>query len=660
MNKIERNQLCSCGSGKKYKNCCGKTESLALFRKKILEREIHQIKNKLFTNFIFNWSNEIPGILVEFLGDSIKEVPELEKRIKNMVVEFLDENENADLLLLIECVLFDYFTPEGETFFQKFLKNEKKNLRNLVVEVLSQWGDSYISIYEVEEICYEEKIIILKDILLNTRSKVNLMEIPITEIEVGNLFIARLLSKGEVYETLGFILLSGILKQELIDRITELKNQKIIGVQDNDWRKFLKKYGYEVIISIAILDNQYDFFGGAIEDQFDWINDKQKEVARLIRINLIEDYPNEDVVIAIALWYRYCELKKPKINKVETIIAAIEYVIALKLGRFVTQKEIALKYGVSPNSISSRYKEFMEIVEGCAVDPVGQRISLERNLLAISKSLKKIWIDDPAEINQLINENFGKINSFAKANISLRDKAQNLLYDAWETTGKKRVELAKKALEIYPDSPDAYVILAQETATTFEEALYLYRKGVEAGERVFGKRYFEENKGHFWGLIETRPYMRAKLGLAETFEFLNYKNEAIKHYKEMLELNPNDNQGVRYNLLTLLLEENRFTEAKNLLEKYNNDISAEFKYNKCVLEYKLSGASNITKKLFKEAIAYNPFVPDYLLGVKQLPLFPPLYISPGGEDEAIYYVTKNLHLWLETPNLFELLEKIVK
>ena len=88
-------------------------------------------------------------------------------------------------------------------------------------------------------------------------------------------------------------------------------------------------------------------------------------------------------------------------------------------------------------------------------------------------------------------------------------QAQALLYQAWETrSGKQRVKLAKQALAISEDCADAYVLLAQETARTPEEALDFYQQAVDAGKRAIGDG-FDDLAGDFWGVLETRPYMRA-------------------------------------------------------------------------------------------------------------------------------------------------------
>ena len=91
------------------------------------------------------------------------------------------------------------------------------------------------------------------------------------------------------------------------------------------------------------------------------------------------------------------------------------------------------------------------------------------------------------------------------------------MYDAWEATSRKRaVELARKALLVSADCADAYVFLAGATAKTPQEAIDLYRQGIEAGEQALGKKAFKEDVGYFWGLLETRPYMRARAGLTQS------------------------------------------------------------------------------------------------------------------------------------------------
>jgi tetratricopeptide (TPR) repeat protein len=132
------------------------------------------------------------------------------------------------------------------------------------------------------------------------------------------------------------------------------------------------------------------------------------------------------------------------------------------------------------------------------------------------------------------------------------DDAQQIMYEAFdETSPRRQVALARKALEVSPDCADAYVLLA-EYASTPAEQLELYEQGVAAGERALGDDGFQEYEGHFWGFLPTRPYMRAREGLANCLWEAGRREEAAEHCREMLRLNLNDNQGIRYRLAAML------------------------------------------------------------------------------------------------------------
>ena len=74
------------------------------------------------------------------------------------------------------------------------------------------------------------------------------------------------------------------------------------------------------------------------------------------------------------------------------------------------------------------------------------------------------------------------------------DRAQEIMYEAFEASGSQQVRLARKALEISPNCVDAYVLLA-EHAKTADEAQKLYEQGLAAGERALGRQAFEEYAG---------------------------------------------------------------------------------------------------------------------------------------------------------------------
>jgi len=228
-------------------------------------------------------------------------------------------------------------------------------------------------------------------------------------------------------------------------------------------------------------------------------------------------------------------------------------------------------------------------------------------------------------------------------------EAQDLMWTAWDTPDRRRrVAMARKALQISPLCADAFVLLAQATATTPAEAIALYRQGVAAGEQALGPAAFEEDVGNFWGILETRPYMRARNGLAQALWEAGETEEALNHYRGMLHLNPNDNQGNRYLLAECLLKLGRDDDVAALLDRYDEDCSADFGYAAALLAFRRQGDSDDAGTLLATAREINAHVPAYLLGRKKLPRTLPELLQLGGATEAQAYAMRNRDCWERT------------
>lgn len=235
-------------------------------------------------------------------------------------------------------------------------------------------------------------------------------------------------------------------------------------------------------------------------------------------------------------------------------------------------------------------------------------------------------------------------------------QSQDLVYEAYEKTATEGKKLIKEALELDPNNADAYVYLAG-LEKDVDKALKLFEKGVKAGEKSIGKRAFKEDKGHFWGIFETRPFMRAKAGLAECLSLTDQHDEAIRHYQELLELNPGDNQGIRYSLCTLLLEQQRYDEYDKLYKEFEDEGSAHWCFNYALYLFMRHGETKQSDRALQEAFEENKYVIDYLLGIKKLPKTLPAYMGIGDRDEAVHYVADSWRLWGKTDRALEWLLK---
>jgi tetratricopeptide (TPR) repeat protein len=238
------------------------------------------------------------------------------------------------------------------------------------------------------------------------------------------------------------------------------------------------------------------------------------------------------------------------------------------------------------------------------------------------------------------------------------EKAQEIVYEAWDWRDRgKRLSLARQALQISPYCADAYNLLAAES-DDLKEQIGFYQKAVEAGKASLGEACFKEDVGFFWGLVETRPFMRAMQGLAWCYWKSGRGAEAIGIYREMLRLNPGDNQGVRYPLISCLLEEKRWNEAEAFLKEHGDEISCHMAYSRALLSFAISGKGGQSDAYLREAFKKNRFVPLYLIGEKYVPYSLPDYYGLGDENEAIVYADLELNAWKKAPGAVEWVREI--
>ena len=232
-------------------------------------------------------------------------------------------------------------------------------------------------------------------------------------------------------------------------------------------------------------------------------------------------------------------------------------------------------------------------------------------------------------------------------------QAQELMYDAFEaSSSRQRIRLAEKALLLSPLCADAHVMMAEEAAKTIMEEKAYYEAAVMAGEAAakleLGDGALEDAEGMFWDVFETRPYMRARAGLAECLWRFGEREKAVAHVRDMLRLNPNDNQGMRIMLKSWLFSLNDLEGIRKLLREYDEKSFADWSYSKTLLLFRQSGPVSIAVKALKQAVKRNPFVPDLLLEAAPKPHEQPPHYSIGSKEEALLYVLYHGENWTST------------
>lgn len=660
MKKIGRNDLCPCGSGKKYKNCCGKSNVITM--ESLIEKELMNVQVDLLKFALENYEEEVNEFIADWIEDL--DIPE----------------EALEMFYFFTLVwAITDFEIYGKTILEHFIdKKGSKWNRPRIRNILPTWSQAKPSVAIIEE-QDENQLLTLKDIFTNEIKKVKVLEDH--PVETGGIVVGILLPAGEIFIFFtSFIDLPAGLTEKVKKGVYQLFEKS----DEGNPNEFLSTFYPEILHFFIFGPNP------AAED-LEWLSPKHLEVAQEFQDYMEDIYDEVIIKLGVYLWHQYCLKKNPKVMKPSVYVATLRYLIDqfIPYGEWVTQNELAEEFEISSSSLSAKYRDMEKVlkeeldeleeklansademyddfqhegddeflVENFAEEEdsfINSRFSMERELLRLENETSNRDFETMDDIQTFLNQQVNQQS--VKKPLSNKEKAQDLIYDAYESTGKKRIELAKKALKLYPNIPDAYNILAElELNPLKEEQLLL--KAIEVGEKELGKDFIKENKGYFWGIVSTRPYMRAKFNYADFLHENERFEEAIRQYEDLLELNPNDNQGARYELFIVYVESGLFKKAEALLKKYNETTTANGAYNLVLIELLQNGVTNKAKQLLKKAKQQNPYVPDYLLGKKDIPMYLPSHYQLGSESEAIIYADNHWTLWAGNPKLLDFLKK---
>ncbi|MCK4665179.1 hypothetical protein KAU33_00420 [Candidatus Dependentiae bacterium] len=269
----------------------------------------------------------------------------------------------------------------------------------------------------------------------------------------------------------------------------------------------------------------------------------------------------------------------------------------------------------------------------------GERLSWNMQII-----LKEKEFTDINQANEYLQNFIGKeISNFE--NMAPRDKAQNLIYDAFESdSNAEKIKLAKQALEIYPDTADAYVLLAENSDEKIESVIELYRKGVKAGKKSINPKIFKSFKTNLYSAVTARPYLRAKYGLGESLLEAGQEHEGLEELYGTIKVNKSDNLGARFVIYNyLILNSKRIKEFNKVFSKFENDSCSI--YAKALYLYSKHGICSLSNKMLNNAIFFNPYV-SVILTESKFGMEPiDIVDAKIAESKAMNYVKESYWVW---------------
>lgn len=279
----------------------------------------------------------------------------------------------------------------------------------------------------------------------------------------------------------------------------------------------------------------------------------------------------------------------------------------------------------------------------------------EKMMADLHRMLESQDFKSEKDMQKFLDGILGKpIPSMPEELLSPQEKAQDLVFEAYDLEFSEARENIAAALELDPECIEAYEYLGSHEPSP-QIAMVFFEKGISIGEKKFEGEHLKENIGNFWGLHETRPYMRCLQFQSECLDAIGKTEECIGILEKMIKLNPNDNQGIRGRLMLYLIETDQYEKYVKYETEFKDEISAFALFNRALYAYKTEGICTGSNKKLKEAVKFNKFVVPKLLK-QEYPTDLPNHYGLGDENEAIIYLFYAYPIWYSTKGAIEWLK----
>jgi uncharacterized protein len=339
MSKVKRNGPCPCGSGDKYKKCCGQ-----LSGEEVTPERVHESLNEQYANFM--------DYVAEFhthaapSGKAKTKEKQMEEAFRMMNEVFLVRNKE-------------------QTVFDEYL--EEKGLNSIphpAKASVKEWTTLRPGLFEIQNIDSEQTAKV-KEVFTSIVYDVKRDGIPLKDENIPkNPYVMGILMKWG-WES-NFIPLAIPNQSSFYESFRKLLDQGQDSlpqqVLEQNFMSYMKKWIHS------------DLYVGQDSEQVSsqgnqQVNVNEDDVLQLLGENISESIQQSPSYLDLnQLWSRYKNIKAPKYRKPSVFSAALEFLVTGTeyfdhFDKTITKKAVASKYGVSPSSMSRRLDELKKFKE---------------------------------------------------------------------------------------------------------------------------------------------------------------------------------------------------------------------------------------------------------------------------------------------------------
>ncbi|EMI10442.1 regulatory protein [Anoxybacillus gonensis] len=330
MNKVARNAVCPCGSGKKYKHCCGNN---VISIHKLVDQEIEQHMHDFIRYAAFEHES--------FLYQHTKAYIHPKERDEDALMIFR--------FFISTWVMFFKKDMRGMTILDYYLSTIRKHhVRPSVLSILTSWKEAFPSFVQIDHV--DGSFAFGIDLVTGETKQIKCLDQHIDyDLEVGQVITGIFVPHGQYTACFSTFFPMPLVLSDAVKHVVQEHWEQC----NKDRKQWIEQYPYifQQSLTIPLIDTNE-------------LSPKHQEVLTILEQKAnIGDRSVLDT--ARIVWRQYCRAKNPNIRKPEVYAAALHYLLIETIFQeeWMSQKQLAQMYGISASTLSRRIDDLYHALE---------------------------------------------------------------------------------------------------------------------------------------------------------------------------------------------------------------------------------------------------------------------------------------------------------